>query len=70
MVATGDAVAVFTPMEVAPALQVYVVAPAAVRVAGVPGQIDGELTVTVGNGFTVTVATAVPVHVPEAPVTV
>jgi hypothetical protein len=39
--------------------QVYVLAPDAVMVADVPIHIPGELTATVGNGLTVTLATAV-----------
>lgn len=38
------------------------VAPEAVNVALDPGQIVGELTVTLGRAFTVTVETAVLVH--------
>ena len=66
----GDAVAVLTPVDVAPALQVYVVAPVAVKVAVSPTQIVGELTVTTGRRFTVTVATAVPIQPSVIPVTV
>jgi len=46
------------------------VAPLAVKLAVAPGQTDGELTVIVGLGFTVTVDTAVPVHPAVVPVTV
>jgi hypothetical protein len=46
------------------------VAPEAVRVAVWPEHIEGELTVTVIELPTVTVATAVPVHPEEVPVTV
>ena len=53
-----------------PVLQLYEVAPAPVKVAVLPAQMVGEFTVTTGNGFTVTVATAVPVHPPVVPVTV
>jgi hypothetical protein len=45
-----------------PVDQEYVVPPPAVRVAEVPAHIVGELTVIVGNGITVTVATAVAVQ--------
>jgi hypothetical protein len=45
-----------------PLLHEYVVAPLAVNVADEPEQIASEFTVTVGVGFTVTVATAVPEH--------
>lgn len=51
--------------------QLYVSAPAAVRVAVAPEQIVSELTVTVGVGFTVTVDVAVAVQpAAVAPVTV
>jgi hypothetical protein len=58
-------------LEVEPLLQEYVAAPDAVSVAELPEQIASELTVTVGVGFIVTVATAVAEH-PAAlvPVTV
>ena len=46
------------------------VAPAAVKVAVFPSQILGEFTETTGFGFTVTVATAVPVQPFVVPVTV
>jgi hypothetical protein len=70
-VAAGLASAVFTPVDVAPALHVYVAAPPAIRLAVEAGQIVGELTVVTGIGFTVTVETAVLLH-PAAlvPVTV
>ena len=42
----------------------------AVKLAVWPLQILGEFTVTFGKAFTVTVATAVPVQLPEVPVTV
>jgi hypothetical protein len=41
----------------------------AVNVAVVPEQIVGELTVTVGVGFTVTTAVLVDVQLPVVPVT-
>lgn len=68
---TGEAVAVFAPVDVAPALQVYVVPPLAVNVVAIPAQIVGELTVINNTGETVTVATAV-LEQPaaEVPVTV
>jgi hypothetical protein len=69
-VVIGEAVAVVAPVEVAPALHVYVVAPPAVNVALDPMQIVGEVTVIVGNGITVTVDTVVPVHPLVVPVTV
>jgi hypothetical protein len=47
-----------------------VVPPVAVNVAACPEHIDGELTVIVGVGFTVTVDTAVLEHPFEVPVTV
>jgi hypothetical protein len=53
-----------------PGLQVYVLAPLAFKVADEPMQILGELTVTVGKGFTVTTAVVVPVQAPVAPVIV
>jgi hypothetical protein len=70
VVITGEAVAVFTPVDVAPALHVYVVAPPAVSVAVAPEQIVGEFTVTVGIAFTVTVEIAVLLHPADVPVTV
>ena len=60
----------FTPVDVAPALQVYVVAPAAIKLAVNVGQTLGELTVVIGNGLTVTVLIAVEVQPPVVPVTV
>jgi hypothetical protein len=69
-VVAGTAVAVPTPVEDAPPLQVYVLAPPAVRLAVAPVQMVGELTVVTGSGFTVTVATAVPVQEASVPVTV
>ena len=61
----------FAPVDVAPALQVYVVAPPAVNVVATPAQIVGELTVTTKAAETVTVATAVLVQpAAEVPVTV
>ena len=62
-VVTGDVAA-------SPPVQEYVVAPVAVKVAVCPEHIVGEFTPTVGLGFTVTVATAVPVHPFVVPVTV
>jgi hypothetical protein len=50
--------------------QLYVVAPVAVNVAVPPLHTVGEFTDTLGNGFTVTVTDAVPVHDPVVPVTV
>jgi len=70
VVVAGVASAVLTPVEVAPADHVYVVAPDAIRLAVNVGQIVGELTVVTGRGLTVTVATAVDVHPKEVPVTV
>jgi hypothetical protein len=70
VVVAGVASAVLTPVEVAPADHVYVVAPAAIKLAVNVGQIAGELTVVTGIGLTVTVATAVEVHPKEVPVTV
>jgi hypothetical protein len=57
-----------TPVK--PPVQLYVVAPLAVKLAVVPLQMVGEFTVTVGRGFTVTVDTAVPVQPCVLPVTV
>jgi hypothetical protein len=51
-------------------LQLYVVPPAPVKVALAPAQMVGELTVTVGDGFTVTEETAVFVQPPVVPETV
>lgn len=45
-------------------------APLAVSVTELPTQRLGELTVTVGCGFTVTIAVVVPVQPPEAAVIV
>jgi hypothetical protein len=53
----------------APVLQVYVVAPDAVSVAGFPEQIVAELTETVGVVLTETVAVLALVHVPVVPIT-
>ena len=66
VVVSGDTV--FVPLT--PAVQLYVVAPFGIRVAVCPSQMVGELTVTTGNGFTVTVATAVDVQPSVVPVTV
>ena len=57
-------------LPLSPPVHVYVVAPVAVKVAVWPEQIVGEFTVTFGNGVTVTVAIAVPVQLPDVPVTV
>jgi hypothetical protein len=62
VVLPGEASAVFTPVEVAPALHVYVVAPPATKLAVAPGQILGELTVVTGTGLTVTVPVPVFEH--------
>jgi hypothetical protein len=70
VVVAGVASAVLTPVEVAPADHVYVVAPAAIKLAVNVGQIAGELTVVTGRGFTVTVDIADEVHPKEVPVTV
>ena len=51
-------------------LQLYVVAPSAIKVAVVPEQILGEFTVTTGGAVTVTVATADLVQPFAVPVTV
>jgi len=53
-----------------PVLQVYEVAPAAVKVAVPPAQIVVEFTVVTGIGLTVTVDTAEDVQPKEVPVTV
>ena len=57
-------------LPLSPPVQVYVVAPPAVRVAVWPAQIAGEFTVTFNDGVTVTVATAVLLQLPVVPVTV
>ena len=49
-------------LVVEPVFQRYVVAPLAVNVAVCPLQIVGELTITVGNGFTVTIPLFVTLH--------
>jgi hypothetical protein len=54
----------------APVDQEYESAPVAVKSALSPEQIVGELTVIIGNGLTVTVATAVAEQPVEVPVTV
>ena len=55
-----------------PGIQVYVLAPDAVSVVGVPPQmvVCVAEAVTTGGGFTVTVTEAVPLQVPVTPVTV
>ena len=53
-----------------PPVQLYVVAPLAFNAAVCPLHILGELTLTLGFDFTVTVETAVPVHPFVVPVTV
>ena len=72
MVTVGVAVAVAVVTLPAFALQVYVVAPLAVNVTGLPLQIVvlDEAIDTVGVGVTVTVIVFTSVHVPLAPVTV
>ena len=66
VVVIGDTVLV----PLTPAVQLYVVAPFGIKVAVCPSQMVGELTVTTGNGFTVTVDIAVAVHPNVVPVTV
>ena len=66
VVMSGEAVLV----PLTPAVQLYVVAPFGIRVAVWPSQMVGELTVTIGNGLTVTVETAVAVQPAVVPVTV
>ena len=66
MVVSGDAVLV----PLTPAVQLYVVAPFGIRVAVWPSQMVGEFTVTIGNGFTVMVDTAVAEQPSVVPVTV
>lgn len=53
-----------------PPVQLYVVAPLALKLAVKPLQMLGELTLTVGDVLTVTVDTAVAVHPLVVPVTV
>jgi hypothetical protein len=55
---------------VGPVLQLYVVAPDAVTVTGLPEQIVAEFTATVGVVLTVTVAVLIFVQLPVVPVTV
>ena len=56
---------------VGPVFQLYVVAPPAVSTVGEPEQTVALLTVTVGDGFTVTVTMPVLLHpAAEVPVTV
>jgi hypothetical protein len=62
VVVEGAASAVAVPVVVTPADHVYEVAPAAAKLAVIPLQIVGELTVVTGIGLTVTVAIAVPVQ--------
>ena len=62
----GLAVAVAPPLDVAPALQVYVVAPPAVNVAVCPAQIVTGLSVTTGIAYMVTVEVVVDVQPPAA----
>jgi hypothetical protein len=63
---TVEPVVALNPVE---GLQLYEVAPFAVSVAVLPEQIVGELTVTIGVGFTVTTAVLVDVQLPVIPVT-
>jgi hypothetical protein len=69
-VVAGVAFAVLTPVDVAPADQVYVEAPEAVSPAVAPAQIVGEFTLTTGRGVTVSVEMAVLLHPEALPVTV
>ena len=69
-VPAGETSAVVSPVDVAPALHVYEVAPPAVKVVVCPEQMVGELTVTIGMVFTVTVDAAVEEHPIVVPVTV
>ena len=70
VVTIGVAVALPPPVEVAPAVQVYELAPPAVNAAVCPAQMAGEFTVTVKAGTTETEATAVLLHPKAVPVTV
>lgn len=64
----GLTVNVFPFVE--PGIQVYVIAPVAVKVADCPEQIEELVTVTVGLLFTVTDVVPEPLHTPEEPFTV
>lgn len=73
VVTVGLAVTVVPVVALKPAagVQVYVTAPVPVNGELVPVQILGEFTPTVGGGFTVTVAMALPVQPAiDVPVTV
>jgi hypothetical protein len=67
LLVTTDPVVALRPVD---GLQLYEVAPLAVKVAVLPEQIVAVFTVTVGVGFTVSDAVALDVHVPVVPVTV
>lgn len=74
VVTVGEAVGLAQLLQLKPAdgVQVYDVAPPAVRLTVLPAHTvagDGT-TVTVGVGFTVMVTEAVELHVPEVPVIV
>ena len=64
------AFAVLTPLDVAPADQLYEVAPVAVKLAVCPIHIEGEFTLINSEVLTVTVATAVFPQPFKVPVTV
>lgn len=70
VLSVGDAMAVFTPEALAPALQVYVVAPEAERCATSPEQMVSLVAVMLTLAPTVTVEVAVLVHPNNVPVTV
>jgi hypothetical protein len=56
--------------ELAPVLQLYVLAPLAVRTPELPAQIVAEFTLTEGVVLTDTVDVAIPEQLPFVPVTV
>jgi hypothetical protein len=71
VVLAGLAVTVEPDVELnpVPGLQLYVVAPVAVRIVGEPEQIVEEFTLTVGVGLTVNVDVFTLLQEPEVPVT-